>query len=263
MKRYAVLTYIFGDYEKVHEVKEKDPDAEYILVTDDNHLTSSTWRVIVDRETVGRPVFERCFHVRYNPWLYTDADYVVRIDGSIGVNRSLKPVVDAFEEGGYDRCLMIHSDRNTIPDEYAAWVRIRNYPQEQANRCLDFIKRIGYDTSCRGLFQMCFEIVTRSPDNRILNSMTLDHLHYLRTEDDVERIDQTIFTVNMNHLFRDRIKVMPVSQNLVTDGNLMTWYWHNSDKPNTAKPTIYPVMFGKGCKTWEYNNDEGNTDSTL
>ena len=34
-KRYSVLTYIFNGYEKVHEIIEKDEDAEYILVTDD------------------------------------------------------------------------------------------------------------------------------------------------------------------------------------------------------------------------------------
>ena len=39
--RYTVLTYIFNDYERVHEVKEKDPDADYVLVTDDPHLTST------------------------------------------------------------------------------------------------------------------------------------------------------------------------------------------------------------------------------
>ena len=41
MEKYSVLTYIIGDYEKVHEIKEKSPNAEYILVTDNKELTSS------------------------------------------------------------------------------------------------------------------------------------------------------------------------------------------------------------------------------
>ena len=38
--RYTVLTYIFNGYEQVHEVGEKDPKADYVLVTDDPKLTS-------------------------------------------------------------------------------------------------------------------------------------------------------------------------------------------------------------------------------
>ena len=43
--RYTVLTYIFNGYEQVHEIKEKDPDADYVLVTDNQRLTSSTCTV--------------------------------------------------------------------------------------------------------------------------------------------------------------------------------------------------------------------------
>ena len=41
-KRYTVITYIFGNYEKVHEVLEKDPEADYVLVTDNPNLHSDT-----------------------------------------------------------------------------------------------------------------------------------------------------------------------------------------------------------------------------
>ena len=37
-KRYTVLTYIFNHYEKVHEIREKDPEADYVLITDDPQL---------------------------------------------------------------------------------------------------------------------------------------------------------------------------------------------------------------------------------
>ena len=43
MEKYSVLTYIIGDYEIVHEVKEKSPNAEYILVTDNPNIKSDTF----------------------------------------------------------------------------------------------------------------------------------------------------------------------------------------------------------------------------
>ena len=46
--KYSVLCYIFNGYEQVREVQEKDPNAEYILVTDDPKLKSNTWKVVYD-----------------------------------------------------------------------------------------------------------------------------------------------------------------------------------------------------------------------
>lgn len=47
--RYSVLTFIIGrGYEKVHELLHKQDDVDYVLVTDDPSLASSTWRVVCD-----------------------------------------------------------------------------------------------------------------------------------------------------------------------------------------------------------------------
>lgn len=47
--KYAVLTFIIGKgYEKVHELLYKQDDVDYVLVTDDHSLQSSTWRVVCD-----------------------------------------------------------------------------------------------------------------------------------------------------------------------------------------------------------------------
>ena len=47
MKRYSVVTYIFGDYEKLREIQGTlDPDAEYICITDNPDLKSDTWQII-------------------------------------------------------------------------------------------------------------------------------------------------------------------------------------------------------------------------
>ena len=142
--RYTVLTYIFNGYERVHEVKEKDLNADYVLVTDDPHLTSKTWKVIYDPMPRFSP-FAKCYTVRFHPFNYADTPIIVRVDGSIGINKSLKPIVDEFERGKYDRCLMIHPHRNTLPSEYDVWVKTRGYPRSQADMCMVALKRMGYD----------------------------------------------------------------------------------------------------------------------
>lgn len=249
--RYTVLTYIFNGYENVHEIGVKDPDAEYILVTDDKSLKSQTWKVVHDYVGDRCTPFEKCYEVRFHPFRYASTGTVVRIDGSIRVKQSLAPVVDAFEAGGYDRCLMIHPTRNTIPEEYDMWVKTRKYPREQADRCLAWMESFqGYNRSYKGLYQGGFEIVRNIPINRRLNELTFDALKLLGNDGKIERLDQTVFSFLANRYFQD-LKVMPVSEEIITRSKYMQLYMHKSTRPIYNRQ-IPPYLFGKPCKTVDF-----------
>lgn len=248
--RYTVLTYIFNGYEIVQEIEKKDPDADYVLVTDDSNLKSDTWRVVLD-QTRGRSPFGKCYEVRHHPFRYVNTDIVVRVDGSIKLLQSLKPIVDEFERGHYDRCLMIHPRRNTMPEEYDVWVTCRRYPRSQATRCLTAMRQMGYDMSYRGLYQGCFEILRNSDINNAINDQTFGMLCMLGSYGVIERIDQTVWSMIINRFYADRLKVLPVSESIVTDGRLMQWCKHKTTIPvPEAQDTIKPYLFNRPCKMW-------------
>lgn len=252
--RYTVLTYIFNGYERVHEVRKKDPDADYVLVTDDPHLTSETWRVVCDPMPRFSP-FAKCYQVRFHPFRYADTPIIVRVDGSIGINKSLKPIVDKFERGKYDRCLMIHPHRNTLPSEYDMWVKTRNYPRQQADKCMRALQRMGYDLEQKGIYQGCFEVLRDNRTNTDINDLTFALLCLLGTGS-IERIDQTITSAIINR-FYGNMKVLPVSEDIITDGDLMTWYFHNSDKAIPQKMNlIAPIFAGKPVKCFYLNRKD-------
>lgn len=251
MKRYTVLTYIFGGYELVHEVREKDPDADYVLVTDDPNIKSETWRVVYDPMT-GHSPFAKCYEVRFHPFRYADTPIVVRIDGSIGVKQSLKPIVDEFERGKYDRCVMMHPYRQTMQVEYNEWVKVRNYPAAQAAKCMKAMERFGINLDTQGMIQGCFEVVRNTQVNTDVNDMVFGLLCLMGTGR-IERIDQTVTTFVIERFF-PKMKLMAVSEHIVTDGKLMQWYWHNSDRLiYTGKP-IPPLMNGKPVKIWNHSH---------
>ena len=247
---YSVLSYIFNGYEILHEVLEPDPEADYIMVTDDPSLQSDTWRIVLD-ERKGMGIMEKCYDVRFHPFRYAGTELCVRLDSSMGITGPLRPFVDKMEDGKYDRCLLIPPYRNLIPDEYAVWVRRRGYPEHQARRCMDAITKLGYDMSYHGFFGGGFEIVRNNRTNLELNRHTLQMLHGLRTDTDIERIDQTIFSAIANHFFVGRLKVLPVPQEIL-HGNPIQWYCHNSDNPIRLKrqDVIEPMMFNRPCKPW-------------
>lgn len=248
-KRYTVLTYIFNDYEAVHEIKQKDEEAEYILVTDDPNLKSQTWQVVCDRSLAGLSPFMKCYKVRFNPFKYASTDIVVRIDGSIEMRKPLTDIIDAFDEGEYDRCLMIHPTRNTLPEEYEVWVKTRDYSIKQAAQCLTSMQRLGYDMKTKGLYQGCFEIQQRNEVNERLNHFVYDLLMFFGNGD-IERINQTVTSFALNSLYFDILKVLPVSERLVTDGDRMQWYLHHSMTPIDNPITIEPYLFNKKCQPW-------------
>lgn len=243
-KRYTVLTYIFNHYEKVHEVGEKDPEADYVLITDDPQLKSETWQVVYDPMLDTYSPFGKCYDVRFHPFRYAKTPIVVRIDGSVEVRRSLKPIVDEFERGKYDRCVMIHPHRNLMRDEYDVWIKTRRYPKEQAQRCMKAMERMGYDLRQRGMVQGCFEVVRNTAVNHDLNDMTFGLLS-LMGNGRIERLDQTVTSFVLQRFF-PKMKLMCVSESIITDGQLMQWYIHNSDTPIPLKADeVQPYLFGK------------------
>ena len=264
---YTVFTYIFGGYEKVHEVMEKDPDAEYILVTDDPHLKSRTWEVIYDPSLNGRTVMDKCYYTRFHPWKYANTDTIVRIDGSIGINHSFAPLVKAFKDGDYDRCLMIHPTRDNFKEELDVWCNTRNYQPEVANRCVKMMQAWGYDFNCHGMIQGCFEIVKNTPINHDINRLTYALMTYTGGED-IDRLDQHITTFVIHTQFPD-LKVLAVSQLLITDGNCLQWYHHGTTMPIAIAPEIPPMLFNKPIAIWnepkigEKDSDDREKDNHL
>ena len=248
--KYTVMTYIFGGYEFPHEVMEKDPDAEYLLITDDPNLKSATWEVICDPSLAGCNPIESNYDVRLHPFRYAHTDVVVRIDGSIQLKKSLAPLLKTFNDGGYDRCLMIHPARNNFEQELECWITQRHYPQEVADRTLRMMKAWGYDLDYQGMFQGCFEIVRNTAKNRDINRLTYHLMKYTGGEEVIDRLDQHIFSFVVNTLHRD-LKIMPVSENLVTHSQFAQWYFHNSMRPITKPVEIQPMMFNQPCECWD------------
>lgn len=83
-KKYSVLCYIINGYEDVKEIIQKDPDVEYILVTDDKNLKSNTWTVVYDENLLAfSSIFDRCYAIRFNIFKYCHTPICVYIDGNV------------------------------------------------------------------------------------------------------------------------------------------------------------------------------------
>ncbi len=249
---YSVLTYIIGNgYEMVHEIKEKSDNAEYLLLTDNPALTSSTWTVVCVENPYPEDPFYLGYQIRFNPFDFVNTDVVVRVDGSMGINKSLDKIVDDFNAGAWDMCVCIHPTRDNLYDEYCAWVAIRDYDRAQAEKVLSFIQGYeGYDVMrSKGLYQYGFMIQRKNEKVLRSNEMTLAFLRYLAADGKyVERVDQTIGSFVLNKYFPD-LNILPVDERIL-HGPYITNYAHNSDIPLRYDGEMNtPYLFGREITT--------------
>lgn len=200
MPKFSVLVYNLNNYEVLHEIPEgcKNPDAEYIYVTDNPDIISDTWEVVYVPDLKGGP-FEKTFLVRYNLFDYCHSDICVRFDGSMQLKQDITPLVDYFIENNCHICVSTHALRNTVYDEYVAWVSSRNFPIDDANKALSFMEKSGYDVrNYKGLYQLNFLIERRCKEVEFIDRTVYNTLKYLGDENDVHRVDQTVYSYLLN-----------------------------------------------------------------
>ena len=241
-ERYTVMTIIIGDYEMLHEVEEKSPNARYLCITDREDLKSDTWEVVYDQQLQGS-AFNKVMDIRWHPWRYTKDDIIISIDGSIGIRQNLDDLIIAFRNGGYDLSLMVHPYRSTADAEYSVWVSRRSYPVARARWHREMMMRMGYDTAAyRGLYEMAFMIRRRC---RLVEDWNETNCGLLRVagQGELDRLDQVLVSFSLNKWF-NHARVMWVSE-MVIHSRWLTWYQHNSCKPAVPAGFIQPYGFNK------------------
>lgn len=247
-KRYSVLSYIIGDYELVHEIGEKDPEAEYILVTDNPKLKSETWCVMYDRSLENYPsVWDKCYSIRFGCFKYCATDICLRLDGSFEIKKSLKPLIDTFEEGGYDLGLMPHPVNHNFIDEYATWVKTRRYPRKQAQRCINIMRSKGYDFNYKGLFQSCMAIQRRNAITEEIDNKVRALLKECGQNGISERINQIPLSFILNTEY-NYLKVLPIDEQ-ITYSSYLKWCGHGT---KDAAVTFYSAP-GEEIERWMFN----------
>lgn len=251
-KKYTVLTYNIGGYELMKEIEYKSPNAEYLYITDDRSLTSSTWEMVYVDNPHPEDNFDLCYILRFFPFDFVNTDIVLRVDGSMSIDGDTDEIIKVFNEGNYDTALCIHPVRRTIYDELLVWCQYRGYPVEQANKVLSFMANYeGYDVkNYQGLFQYNFQIQRKNKVNLDLNEMIHSLLRYLADDKhQVERIDQTVASFVINKYFQDKLKILPVD-NRIAYSRFFSWYQHNSNiKYPVPDDMIEPYMFNKPVDT--------------
>ena len=225
--------YNLNGYEVFHSIPDSAllPDIEYVYVTDNSDIKSDQWKVIVDDSFKNMGRFEACYRIRFDPFKYVSNDICVYLDGDIVILKSIEPMVNRFVKSGMDMAIMIHPERTTMWDEYEEWTKSRHYPVEQMSMCLNYMAENGYDIfNYKGMYQGMMRIVRNTEQCRKVDKLTYELIKKFGTEDDVDRIDQTLWSYVINHVYTD-VTLYPFSQSWV-QSNVLRHCAHHSESSN-------------------------------
>lgn len=223
--------YNFNNYEIFREPLEIDEECEYIYVTDNSNLKSNIWKIIVDKDLEGLSTFDKCYRVRFNLFKYATTDICIYIDGSMQINKSLRPIYETFINSNSELGLVIH-DKNNVFDEYQIWMNTRNYPKTQYDKCMLMFSKANYDPKYKGLYAGGLRIVKKNENNKNLDEMVFNTLVKLGNENKIERLDQTIYSFVLNRFFENEIKILPIHTSIYKS-KFLTWKCHGT---NTTHP---------------------------
>lgn len=159
MKRiYSVLTCNFGNYEIVREVRNPNPNVEYILVTDDHNLKSDTWTIVYEDFLKDYTAYAASWYVKSHPFEFVNTDTVLWIDGSINIlddptDELMKPFISCDAELGEVLNIVTTDPR----EEILRWgeAGFHGYDMRHARRILDFLPSDMNDGLVQTTIYMC------------------------------------------------------------------------------------------------------------
>lgn len=139
----AIITSVYGDFDIPKPVVKQDQDCEYILVTDNpDKIPSGNWNVIHEpRDGFDTRLQSRV--AKCNPWLYTDADITIWIDGNIEVTSS-RFADWCLENLGDNQVCQHQLDRPSIWDEAKGSVSTGKWEPEPIHHMVEHYLSQGY-----------------------------------------------------------------------------------------------------------------------
>lgn len=160
----AIVSSVYGGYDPIRLPVLQNWECEYILVTDHERATSCLpWQVIVEpRASVPDRLASRV--AKCNPWLYTDAEIVIWIDGNIEIT-SPGFVEWCLESLGDGMLCQRNLARPDIMDEVKASFRYSKWGNDQLNEMVAHYLSTGYQSNY-GIWWCGFMVMRREFQRR-------------------------------------------------------------------------------------------------
>ena len=162
MIKYSIITCLFGNYDTLKDPEEIDNNAEYICITDRIDLQSNVWKFVYDDELNNYELdIQKSFVIKYKKlftYIDSNSEYVIRLDASIQIHKSLYNIIKYIDDNNYDCCLMLHPERNDMIDEYNEWESLRQHDKKFKDIFIREMSKQQFNINYTGLVETTFQV---------------------------------------------------------------------------------------------------------
>jgi hypothetical protein len=163
----VLYTAIYGNKNILHDNHYFSKNIDYICFTDNKHLKSNFWKIIVN-EPINKDFVRSAKIYKILPHRYFDKyDFSIWIDGNINIISDINELINFYN---YDLCLYNHNDesiedkRNCVYEELKACIKYKKYNIDAMNRQIEKYKKEKYPKN-NGL--ICGGVILRKHKNTI------------------------------------------------------------------------------------------------
>lgn len=214
--KYSILSFSFGDYEKLREPEEIDEECEYIFVTDNKKLKSDKWNIVYLNETFkDMNSITKTFYVRYHPFDFVNTDTVIILDGSMHIIKSLSKLYNDFIIRNADCALGTWME--PVSSQYGMyhyWLTSRGYSKENYIRNRAFCNALKFNGA--DVFHETGYMIYKNTQicKEFLDVVWLSINEISENKNELDRLDQTIFNAILYSLYPE-MKVLNLSRQII------------------------------------------------
>ncbi len=239
-KKICVYTCITGNYDNLHEIEHPEEGVDYICFTNNQKLTSNTWRIVhIEDDTLDNQRLSRKIKMLGHPIIADNYDISVWMDASVVWKKSIIEFVKTYLKST-PFVAFRHTLHNSVHEEAIACLRCRKDSKDKITETLSFLESVNF------------------PDNLGLYEMTV----FIKKHNNpvVKKTMEIWFDTVKNHSKRDQLSFVYAAWKTslkITTINLSVWsnIWFTNVK-HTIKEKISDchIYYGDTNSEFDFNN---------
>lgn len=199
--KYSIYTWVFDNI--LPTVSDIDPNAEYIVITDNKDLCNNSkqniWNIIYEESLKTMDEYEKILYCISHPFKYCNNDIVIKFDSKIQFEKHPTFILQHYIYKHNNISFIANSKYSNINEYYKNLYNSENTDKNNIINELTKLKQLNVDLNAH-LYKHNFIIQSKNKDNENLNNLVYALGLYLK---DFNIPIDILFSYIVNKFFND------------------------------------------------------------
>ena len=199
--KYSIYTWVFDNI--LPTVSDIDPNAEYIVITDNKDLCNNSkqniWNIIYEESLKTMDEYEKILYCISHPFKYCNNDIVIKFDSKIQFEKHPTFILQHYIYKHNNISFIANSKYSNINEYYKNLYNSENTDKNNIINELTKLKQLNVDLNAH-LYKHNFIIQSKNKDNENLNNLVYALGLYLK---DFNIPIDILFSYIVNKFFKD------------------------------------------------------------